>query len=56
MQNIHLKLEQSAIPVSLGTLQRQDSLYDILNNSLQRSPSCFLAAYIEWPPPQSTYD
>lgn len=38
MQNIHLKLEQSATPVSPGTPQRQDSLYGTLNNSLQMSP------------------
>lgn len=42
MHHIHLKLEQSAVPVTPGTRQRRDSLYDILNYSSQTSPVLFL--------------
>lgn len=48
MQNIHLKLEQSAVPVTPGTRQRQDSLYDILNYSSQTSPVLFLLVSVSW--------
>lgn len=42
MYDIHLKLEQSAIAVTVGTLQRRDSLYDILNYSSQMNRLLFL--------------